>query len=393
MNKTVKRILYAVFALLLVVGSIPLSAPRVDAAASVVPTLYCNDEAWYKDSDLPLVRYYSSYLVPVSIFSMFEGYEVVVDRREGEFMIANRVTGVYMTFNYKDSYAMNDKGEEFYFISHRMYSSEYYVPADTVCEYFGLDCEVYSSTYDGSVCLRISDSAATESLAQLLLHYNPAALGVETAPSDTKIEPYAKGKKVYLTFNGIDPRYTERILNVLRQHGMKGTFFLTEKDIKENPETVIRIYTEGHAIGIYVETVTEGPTLNFDDAMNQLGRANQMLFQLLKIRTRLIRTDLSATDTTRILAGVHYENLKYCGYVLWNHNNSSYIYNYTEESVRLDILQTVTGRQTPVVYVPNTEYCTLAFASAMEELSKNESYTFLAISASMREYNYIETIQ
>lgn len=388
------RLMALVLAVSLVLLAIPFSASRVSAASSVVPTLYCNDEVWYKDSDLPLVRYYSSYLVPVSIFEMMEGFEVAVDRvEEGQFVIANRTTGSYMTFNYTDSYAMTDKGEEFYFVSHRMYSSEYYVSAETVCEYFGLRCEIYSSSYDGSTCLRISDASAAETIQQLLLRYNPAALGVEITPPDTEIDPYAKGKKVYFTFQGIDEARTDRILSTLRRHGMSATFFLSEQEIIDHPETVIRIYTEGHAIGIYAHTKVEGGELNFDDLMAQLGRFNQRLFQLLKIRTRLVRTDLSATDTMRILSGVHYENLKYCGYVLWHYNNSDYGTYVQAENICADVIETVTNKRFPVIFIPNTEFAIEAFVSAAQTLAGRENYAFLAISPSVAEYNYIENIQ
>jgi peptidoglycan/xylan/chitin deacetylase (PgdA/CDA1 family) len=388
-----KRWISLALAVLLAVLSLPLRSPRVDAAASLAPTLYCNDDVWYMDARLPLVRYYSAYLVPVSIFEMFDDFEVVVDRREGEFMIINRKDNLYMTFNYTASYAMTDKGEEFYFVSHRMYSTEYYISAETVCEYLNLECEIYTSPYDGSVCLRISDDTAEKPLSDLLLEYNPAALGAESLSPNTGIEPYAKGKKVFFTFEGIHETYTDRILDILRRTGVKATFFLTEEEIAKYPSTVIRIYSEGHSIGIYIRTKVENSVLNFDDIMAQLGRANQRLYQLLKIRTRLIRTDLSMANTTRILAGVHYENLKYCGYVLWNYNNVSLPYVYSTEQMHADIIQTVSSKTIPVLSVPNTEYGVTALASAIEELMRSNTYAFLNIAPSMQEYNYIENIQ
>jgi peptidoglycan/xylan/chitin deacetylase (PgdA/CDA1 family) len=298
-----------------------------------------------------------------------------------------------MTFNYTASYAMTDEGEEFYFVSHRMYSSEYYISAEAVCEYLNLNCEIYTSPYDGSVCLRITDRTSTLSLQELLLEHNPSALGVGSTSPNAGIEPYAKGKKVFLTFEGIHETYTERILNNLRRTGAKATFFLTEAEIAKYPSIVIQIYAEGHSIGIYVRTKVENSVLNFDDMMAQLGRANQRLYQLLKIRTRLIRTDLSMANTTRMLAGVHYENLKYCGYVLWNSNNASLASVYSVEQMYENIVQTVSSHALPVLYLPNTEYGVMALSSAIEDLTKNGKYAFLDIAASMQEYNYIDNIQ
>lgn len=78
------------------------------------------------------------------------------------------------------------------------------------------------------------DSALTDELAT---KYNSVYIG-----KDEKV--------IYLTFDeGIPISETENILNVLKQHKIKGTFFLTKGFIEANPALCKRIKEEGHLCG------------------------------------------------------------------------------------------------------------------------------------------------
>ncbi|WP_082063197.1 polysaccharide deacetylase family protein [Paenibacillus sp. IHBB 10380] len=62
-------------------------------------------------------------------------------------------------------------------------------------------------------------------------------------------------KKIYLTFDdGPDPLYTPQILDILRENGVKATFFLIGEKVLKYPELVKLIYSEGHAIGNHTYT-------------------------------------------------------------------------------------------------------------------------------------------
>lgn len=58
------------------------------------------------------------------------------------------------------------------------------------------------------------------------------------------------GKRVALTFDdGPDKVYTPLVLDILKQKGVKATFFLIGSRVEENPEIGKRIADEGHLIG------------------------------------------------------------------------------------------------------------------------------------------------
>ena len=59
-----------------------------------------------------------------------------------------------------------------------------------------------------------------------------------------------KQKKIYLTFDaGYENGYTAQILDTLKKHNVKATFFLVGNYIQSSPELVKRMVTEGHTVG------------------------------------------------------------------------------------------------------------------------------------------------
>jgi len=64
-----------------------------------------------------------------------------------------------------------------------------------------------------------------------------------------------KDKKIYLTFDaGYENGYTEKILDVLKKHNTKATFFLVGNFLETSPELVKRMAEEGHIVGNHTMT-------------------------------------------------------------------------------------------------------------------------------------------
>lgn len=62
-------------------------------------------------------------------------------------------------------------------------------------------------------------------------------------------------KKIYLTFDaGYENGYTGKILDVLKKHDVKGTFFLVGNFLETSPELVKRMAEEGHIVGNHTMT-------------------------------------------------------------------------------------------------------------------------------------------
>lgn len=67
---------------------------------------------------------------------------------------------------------------------------------------------------------------------------------------DTLYVVDANQKEIYITFDaGFENGNTERILDALKKHGVKATFFLVGNYFETQPELVKRMAEEGHTIG------------------------------------------------------------------------------------------------------------------------------------------------
>jgi peptidoglycan/xylan/chitin deacetylase (PgdA/CDA1 family) len=64
-----------------------------------------------------------------------------------------------------------------------------------------------------------------------------------------------ESKVIYLTFDD-GPSYliTNRILDILKEKQVKGTFFVVGNQIKDREKILKRIYVEGHSIGLHTYT-------------------------------------------------------------------------------------------------------------------------------------------
>jgi peptidoglycan/xylan/chitin deacetylase (PgdA/CDA1 family) len=88
---------------------------------------------------------------------------------------------------------------------------------------------------------------------------------------------------VAVTFDdGPNAHTTPRVLSILRQHGVRSTFFLQGDHVEQHPGMVRRIAAAGHQIG------NHGYDHSKRDLPRQVQRCDQAL-QQLGIRTRLFR--------------------------------------------------------------------------------------------------------
>ncbi len=84
-------------------------------------------------------------------------------------------------------------------------------------------------------------------------------VGNASAESLKKYDSYFVGntaeKTIYLTFDaGYENGYTESILDTLKKHNVKATFFLVGNFLETSPDIVKRMVAEGHTIGNHTYT-------------------------------------------------------------------------------------------------------------------------------------------
>ena len=85
-------------------------------------------------------------------------------------------------------------------------------------------------------------------------------------------------KKVAITFDdGPDPVWTPKILDVLKQYNVKGTFFMIGEEAEDNVGVMQRVYREGHEIGNHTFTHPDISDIS-DRAIDLQLNATERLF-------------------------------------------------------------------------------------------------------------------
>lgn len=253
----------------------------ITRADDSLPTLYCNDEVWYKATIVPLRIYHSVY-VPISVFEQLEGITVTFYERNNTAMIS-RSDSQYISFDFARNSASVKENERFYLMTYTE-GGERYVPLVTTCEYLDLQCETHTSVLDGSISARICDGKQTKTFAELLRRYNPAALDGQTEPPETTapsqpIDPVDSA--LFLTVDGLgDGTRIPALLDLLEDFEIKAAFFVTPEELEEKENLILSLLAGGHTIGFLVEKA---------GAADTLAEANARLMERFKQTTRLYR--------------------------------------------------------------------------------------------------------
>lgn len=107
-------------------------------------------------------------------------------------------------------------------------------------------------------------------------------------------------KVVYLTFDdGPHPPETERVLDVLREHGARATFFLIGSKVSGNEAVLRRMLEEGHALGLH--TYSHAGTfslLSFDKMLADVNEGKRAVESVAGKKISLFRPPFGVTNPT-----------------------------------------------------------------------------------------------
>ena len=201
-------------------------------------------------------------------------------------------------------------------------------------------------------------------------------------------------KIVYLTFDdGPTPKITDAILDVLKSHDVKATFFVVGKEIKGREAILKRIYEEGHGIGLHTyshnfKIIYKNPEsfiMEMEKTQNTINEAlgTQLSFPIIRF----------PGGSAGRLNKNFYNLLEEKGYLIFDWN--------------VDLQDGIKGSLSPNEFVANAKKCSdksirriiLAHCNsnnkntcdALDGIIKyyqSEGYTFKAIDATTKPYFY-----
>lgn len=114
-------------------------------------------------------------------------------------------------------------------------------------------------------------------------------LGLPTAMP--AISPYKEGKTAYLTFDdGPDDKNTLEILDILAKNDVKATFYVLGRNAKLYPQTVERMFKEGHAIGNHSYDHDYNRLYpSSDNFLAEMEEADEAIHEIIGMRPLIVR--------------------------------------------------------------------------------------------------------
>lgn len=101
--------------------------------------------------------------------------------------------------------------------------------------------------------------------------------------------------EVALSFDdGPDPHWTPKILDILKDAGVKASFFLVGANIESHPNIVRRILAEGHEIGIHTYTHPNLATVSHERAFLECNATERLIETITGRSTLLFRPPYNA---------------------------------------------------------------------------------------------------
>ncbi len=107
-------------------------------------------------------------------------------------------------------------------------------------------------------------------------------------------------KHLSLTFDdGPDADMTPRVLDILRRHNLKATFFLVGSKVQQHPELVRRMVAEGHIVGNHTFFHRSTFPLNrCASAVKELEQCSSIIMKVTGNKPRLFRPPFGVTNPT-----------------------------------------------------------------------------------------------
>ncbi|HHY47430.1 MAG TPA: polysaccharide deacetylase family protein, partial [Firmicutes bacterium] len=116
-------------------------------------------------------------------------------------------------------------------------------------------------------------------------------------------------KKISLSFDAMwGTDYTDKILEILRRHNVKTTFFLGGYWLEKYPDYVKKIASEGHEIGNHTYSHPHLNALSREEIRSEIMRAHEIIKSLTGKDSRLFRPPFGEYSNKVI------EVAKECGY-------------------------------------------------------------------------------
>jgi peptidoglycan/xylan/chitin deacetylase (PgdA/CDA1 family) len=116
-------------------------------------------------------------------------------------------------------------------------------------------------------------------------------------PVQAESKPYcARYKCIALTFDDGPSKYTSKLLDILKKHRAKATFFVVGRQVHRRPELVRRMVADGHEIGNHTWSHPHMTGLLDDEIAAQLTKTQDIIHKTIGKWPAMMRPPFGETD-------------------------------------------------------------------------------------------------
>lgn len=192
--------------------------------------------------------------------------------------------------------------------------------------------------------------------------------------------PAFSKRVAYLTFDDGPSARTLEILNILKQHSIRATFFVVTKD--SDPAILKRIVAEGHTLGIHSHSHRYGEIYSsVERYLDDFDAAYERIFQVTSVKPRIFR--LPGGSINAYNRGFYQELLAEMlrrGFVFydWNVATGDADPNANSEVIVRNVRASVKGQDQLVILAHDSEIKreTIKALPAIIELLEKKGYSF-----------------
>ena len=205
------------------------------------------------------------------------------------------------------------------------------------------------------------------------------------------VELYFFPKTLYLTFDdGPNTENTNTVLDILKEKGIKATFFVVGKNVERNPETTKRIVEEGHTIGIHCYNHDYGVIYNSVDAyVEDFERAREIVYEVTGVEVKLFRFPGGSINSyNKNVYKDIVEAMTAKGYIYydWNASLEDAVKKPNRDKILKNAKESTLGRKVVVMLAHDTVDVTV---EVLEELIKMfPEYEFKALNENVEQIKF-----
>lgn len=258
-----------------------------------VPTLFHNDEAWYRDGAAPLIERDGVYYVPAELFELFSSVRVTEYADGSNLLICNTETGGYISVLLEKGRAAVN-GEIIEEICAFRRDSVIYVDAVQVADIVGIKAETITHE-DGGISMRFTDGNELLTTENLMNSYFPTESETDEFADLTENEKLDR-KRIFILCREPAENSEYSALELLRGYDMGYTLFLSEET-----STEFLLYAlAGGEYGIITDTSGTG-----EETVLRLDTMNERFGKITHYKTHFTMTTGSYEDDEKLTSSAY----------------------------------------------------------------------------------------